>query len=182
MTQQAPNGVVWQLRMKVDMKKNCKKCNKEFEKRTTCSLKEWVTSKFCSHSCANSVNKNAKGSSHTAWNKGKMMLNQRGENHHNWKGGTYTKERHTEMGRIEYKLWRDACFARDGYTCQKYGTVGGNLVVHHIKNWAEYKDLRLAIDNGITLSEKAHKEFHKKYGMRNNTEAQLEEYLVADET
>ena len=33
------------------------------------------------------------------------------------------------------------------------------------------------IDNGITLSEKAHKEFHRKYGKQNNTLSQLKEFL-----
>jgi len=31
--------------------------------------------------------------------------------------------------------------------------------------------------NGITLSKKAHNEFHKKYGKRNNTPEQLNEFL-----
>lgn len=52
--------------------KNCQKCNKEFSKKVTCSKKEWINCKFCSHSCANSVN--MKGKQHTLgkipWNKG----------------------------------------------------------------------------------------------------------------
>ena len=32
-------------------------------------------------------------------------------------------------------------------------------------------------DNGITLSKKAHKEFHAKYGKTNNTKEQLQEFL-----
>ena len=165
------------------MIKNCLKCNKEFEKSIFCSKKEWKTRKFCSHSCANSVNKNGKlfVKGQKSWNKGKAMLNMRGENSPSWKGGTYSTERHTAMGRIEYKLWRDACFSRDGYTCQKYGTVGGDLVVHHVNNWAEYPDIRLAIDNGITLSKKAHMEFHKKYGMKHCIEEQLLEFLSVEE-
>ena len=32
-------------------------------------------------------------------------------------------------------------------------------------------------DNGITLSEKTHKEFHKKYCKKNNTREQLDEFI-----
>jgi hypothetical protein len=45
-------------------------------------------------------------------------------------------------------------------------------------NFAEFPELRTSIENGITLSEKAHKEFHKKYGFRNNTKEQLQEFLT----
>jgi len=60
------------------MKKICLKCGKEFYKKITCSKKEWETSKFCSHSCANSVNANPKGlikytNENGVWNKGKSM-------------------------------------------------------------------------------------------------------------
>ena len=78
---------------------------------------------------------------------------------------------------MEFRLWREAVFARDNWTCQKYGIKGGRLHPHHIKNFSEYPELRFAVDNGITFSEKAHKEFHKKYGIKNNTKEQLEEFL-----
>lgn len=77
----------------------------------------------------------------------------------------------------EYKIWRDSVFERDNYTCQKYGEKGGRLHPHHILNFAQHPELRLSIDNGITLSVKAHKEFHSKYGKRNNTREQLNEFL-----
>ena len=81
------------------------------------------------------------------------------------------------------KLWKKSVFERDDYTCQKYGTKSGNgkavkLAAHHIKNFAQYIELRTSIENGITLSEKAHKEFHRKYGIKNNTREQLLEFLT----
>ena len=36
---------------------------------------------------------------------------------------------------------------------------------------------RFAIDNGITLLEEVHKEFHKIYDKKNNTREQLKEFL-----
>ena len=100
----------------------------------------------------------------------------KGENNHNWQGGISPENRRIRNG-IQIRLWREATFARDNFTCQKYGIRGGKLVAHHINNFAEKIELRFAIDNGITLSEKAHIEFHKAYGFRDNTREQLEEYL-----
>jgi len=101
---------------------------------------------------------------------------QAGEKHPFWKGGITpinVKIRNSQEG----ILWRKAIFQRDNFTCQKYGIRGGQLVAHHINNFADFPELRLAIDNGITLSEKTHKEFHNKYGRNNNTKEQLIEFL-----
>lgn len=111
-----------------------------------------------------------------AWNKGMPAPWITGEKAPWWKGGI-TPENEKIRHSLEMVLWRKACFERDNWTCQKYGVRTGGLIVHHINNFAEFPELRTAIDNGITLSEKAHKEFHKIYGFRNNTRVQLEEYL-----
>lgn len=99
-----------------------------------------------------------------------------GKNNPGWKGGV-SKESHKIRTSIQYDLWRQAIFARDGWTCQKSKVVGDPLVAHHINNFAEFPELRFAIDNGITLSKKEHKKFHKKYGSRKNTKEQLEEFI-----
>jgi 5-methylcytosine-specific restriction endonuclease McrA len=78
-----------------------------------------------------------------------------------WKGGISPENkriRHT----IEFRLWREAVFARDNWTCQKCKTKKIYLHPHHILGFANYPELRFAIDNGITLCENCHKNFHKK--------------------
>jgi len=99
-----------------------------------------------------------------------------GKNAHRWKGGITSKHIAIRQS-IELRLWRESVFARDNWTCQKYNIQGCKLCAHHIKNFAQYPELRTSIDNGITFSDKAHKEFHKKYGRRNNTLEQLIEFL-----
>ena len=97
---------------------------------------------------------------------------------HNWKGGI-TPIHNQIRGSIESKLWIQSVFARDGYVCQKTGVRGGRLTAHHILNFSSHPELRLAIDNGITLSVESHIEFHKIYGKKNNSREQLEEFLIS---
>jgi hypothetical protein len=99
-----------------------------------------------------------------------------GKNNPNWKGGI-TPENDKIRKTIEYRLWRKACMIRDNFTDRITGEKGGRLVVHHINNFADFPELRTALENGITLSEKTHKAFHKEYGCKNNTKEQLDDFL-----
>lgn len=92
----------------------------------------------------------------------------------NWKGGI-SKKNSLARHSFRARMWREAVFKRDDWTCQKTKHRGSlKLNAHHIKPFAKYPELRFDINNGITLSEKAHKEFHKKYGRTNNREQILE--------
>ena len=72
--------------------------------------------------------------------------------------------------------WRNEVLERDNYTCNICGTYGGKLNAHHLNGYHWDKDNRLNIDNGVTLCNKCHLDFHSKYGSKNNTEEQYLEY------
>jgi hypothetical protein len=90
----------------------------------------------------------------------------KGEKNKRWKGGI-TPINIKIRNSIEYKLWRKSVFERDRYTCIWCGdSRGGNLNADHIKPFADYPELRFAIDNGRTLCVNCHKKT-ESYG-RNN--------------
>ena len=152
---------------KVGITKSCEYCGKEF----SIQPKRINTAHYCSKDCADKA-RIGMLSSH----KGIKFPQFSGENHWKWKGGI-TQQRYRDRTTVEMKEWRRSCLSRDNFTCQKTGQHGGDLQVHHINNFSEFIELRTSIENGITLSKQAHKEFHKKYGYKNNTKEQLTEFL-----
>lgn len=84
------------------------------------------------------------------WNTGKIRPEMCGKNHPNWKGGL-SKGREKEHHSLRYKQWRKAVFERDQYVCQGCGATKVYLEADHIKEWADYPELRYAVDNGQTL-------------------------------
>lgn len=78
---------------------------------------------------------------------------------------------------ISYKLWRDACFIRDNFTCQMCWTHWWKINVHHINNFSTHIDLRTSISNWITLCKWCHQLFHKIYGKSNNTKEQIDQMI-----
>lgn len=108
-------------------------------------------------------------------NMSRNSVNPKNEEHWNWKGGI-ASEREAMMSRKVYKDWRSEVFARDAYTCQKCEQVGYEIRAHHILNYSDHPDSRLCIDNGITLCEACHREFHTIYGYKTDKE-QLKVFL-----
>lgn len=89
-------------------------------------------------------------------------------NHNFWKGGISKQNRTFKsnfQNTIEYRLWRTAVFEKDNYTCVWCGARNGNgkkivLNADHIQSFANFPELRLAIDNGRTLCRECHYKRH----------------------
>jgi len=102
---------------------------------------------------------------HTLAERIKMSVSMKKNAHKypNWKGGI-TDQQYKIRASLEYKLWREAVFKRDAYTCVWCGLkfikgITGTVVLQadHIKAFADYPELRFAIDNGRTLCVECHK-------------------------
>lgn len=107
----------------------------------------------------------------------KKQVMPRGEDAFAWRGGK-TPEHLSIRASVETRLWREAVFSRDGWTCRACGERGGIVLhAHHILGFAEYPDLRFAIDNGVTMCKKCHMGFHNKYGRRGFSSEDLKEYI-----
>lgn len=107
----------------------------------------------------------------------KAIEKMRGEKNYNWNHELTDEERFIQRKHPAYYKWRDDVFRRDDYTCQvclRRGSIVLNA--HHYENYAENRELRHDIDNGVTACESDHKEFHRIYGRKNNTRRQFEEY------
>jgi 5-methylcytosine-specific restriction endonuclease McrA len=92
------------------------------------------------------------------------------------------EDRHRRI--LGYNHFIDTVRKRDNYKCQICEHQGkrwdGSLHVHHIESFLKNKELRLDINNGITLCKKCHRKFHNKYGIKNNNEKQFNEFLLIE--
>ncbi len=114
------------------------------------------------------ISKSLKG--RIPWNKGLVGIEyMSGKNNHNWKGGITSLNNSLRSSSL-YKIWREAVFLRDNFTCQNKNCkfcnnkIGVMLHAHHKKFFAENPKLRFKISNGITYCAEFHlksKELHK---------------------
>lgn len=75
-----------------------------------------------------------------------------------------------------YVAWRGMVFERDNFTCRRCDS-GGLLNAHHINNYSSNVNLRLVVDNGITLCKPCHTGFHASHGYGDNDMEQLQSYM-----
>lgn len=82
----------------------------------------------------------------------KMSMIKLGVTEKEWIGfSCKSNERKRLMALQDYIDWRINVFKRDDYTCQICGQIGGELRANHIKRFVDYPELRLELDNGITI-------------------------------
>lgn len=79
-----------------------------------------------------------------------------GSRSHFWKGGS-TSDGKRVRSSLPYKLWREAVFTRDNFTCQMCWQRGGMLHADHIKPFAYFQHLRFDVSNGRTLCVACHR-------------------------
>jgi len=102
----------------------------------------------------------------------------KGENSPHWNPELTDKERYERRKYPEYKEWRTKVYERDNYTCQCCGdNKGHNLVAHHLNSHDWAKSERTDVDNGLTLCDVCHTDYHNIYGYGDNTKEQFDEYL-----
>ena len=108
-------------------------------------------------------------------------IEHRGENSSSWRGGI-CEDNKIQRNRAEYIKWRTEVYKRDNYTCQCCGSRGYSLNAHHLHSFAKYPELRLDVNNGITLCAKCHDateagSLHHVYGTHDITPDILRQYI-----
>jgi hypothetical protein len=142
--------------------KRCRKCNGKIKR----GINNPFFGKKHTKESKEKISLASKGRKLSTESRIKLSENRKGEKGSNWRGGLSTINKIIRKS-IEYRLWREAVFSRDNWTCQKCKKRGKTLHPHHIKGFALYPELRFAIDNGITLCEDCHK-LTPNYGKPNS--------------
>lgn len=100
-----------------------------------------------------------------------------GENNPNYNPNLTDEERILNRDTLQNIDWRNSVYQKDNYTCQRCGQRGNKLNAHHLNGYNWCIEERFIIDNGITLCEDCHKEFHHVYGSKNNTKEQYNSWI-----
>lgn len=99
-----------------------------------------------------------------------------GENHWHWNPNRTEEERQDRHNGNKALIneWRKQVYQRDNFICQHCKRKSEhNLVAHHLNGFDKFINERYDVNNGITLCENCHKQFHHIYGYGNNTREQF---------
>ena len=99
-----------------------------------------------------------------------------GENHWHWNPNRTEKERQNRRNGNKTLIneWRKQVYQRDNFICQHCKKQSEHdLVAHHLNGFDKFINERYDVNNGVTLCENCHKQFHHIYGYGNNTKEQF---------
>lgn len=106
-----------------------------------------------------------------------MSENNRGENNPLYNPYLTDEDRVTNRNTEDYNEWRLSVYRRDKFTCQICGDKNSRLNAHHLNAYARYSEDRTNVDNGVTLCESCHRNYHSIHGRGNNTKEEFESYI-----
>lgn len=164
-------AAAWEI--KKEHKKYCSStCRLEYRKRgwewndkqrNTLSVAQKALGKKLSDEQKRKISEFHKTRKHTVEERRQRSISMKGKNS---KGGVTPINKLIRKS-LDYKLWREAVFARDGYKCVFCG-AHGYVEADHIKQFAFYPDLRFELSNGRTLCKPCHKETPTYLNNKNN--------------
>lgn len=116
--------------------------------------------------------------------KEKQRIAKTGERNGMWNSELTEKERERQKRHARrypgYQDFRKSVYERDEYTCQVCSDdTGGNLVVHHLNGFHWDENGRTDVNNGVTLCNDCHKEFHSIYGYGDNNFFQFSQFQTS---
>lgn len=119
--------------------------------------------------------------------KEKQRISKTGELNGMWNPELSEEEREKEKYHSRrypgYKDFRKEVFERDGYACCICSdATGGNLVVHHLNGFHWDIKGRIEVNNGVTLCNHCHDEFHRIYGRKDNDLFQFSQFEQTKQT
>ena len=96
-----------------------------------------------------------------------------GESSPNWKGGL-TRKNAALRNTFELKLWRNAIYKRDNFSCvfcgyKSKGLRPSDINADHIKSFAHFPELRFELSNGRTLCVSCHRKTDTYAGKSNKS-------------
>lgn len=146
-------GMVSERRTSVPVK--CAKCSKVFMVQP--HRFKGGRGKFCSVACrASGMFTSEVRKKLSAKRKGRPNPAVAGKKCHFWKGGI-TPESKKERMSLKTRMWREAVYKRDNYTCVLCGKRGGRLNADHILPFSQFPAYRHVLENGRTLCVACHK-------------------------